>query len=218
MTPGPLAALSASFGADAGDNLSWVTHAVVDTVPGIHCASISLISDAGALSTVGATHPLALKADSLQYSLDGGPCADVAQGTPVVRSRDVRHDPRWPRYGARVAALGLRGQTALMIRVRTLRLGSLNMYSKHAGLLSTDELAFAQGHAAQAATGILLSRQVATLGDAMASRSIISQAIGVVRERYSLSEERAFQYLVRVSQTSNVKLRDIAGEIVAQTT
>jgi len=36
----------------------------------------------------------------------------------------------------------------------------------------------------------------------------------MVMERYQISEERAFQFLVRVSSTSNIKLRDIAQELI----
>lgn len=218
MTPSPLFSLITSFGADAGDNLSWVTHAVAGTIPGVDYASISVLGQDSQLSTVGATDPLALKADSLQSELDGGPCADAALGTAVVQSYDVVNDPRWPQYGARVAELGLRGQTALTVQAGTLRLGSLNLYSTQPGVLSLDQLVLARGYAAQAATGMLLSRRVETLNDALRSRSVISQAIGLVMERYSLDQERAFDYLVRASQTSNVKLRQVAREIVEQAT
>ena len=35
-------------------------------------------------------------------------------------------------------------------------------------------------------------------------------------ERYRITEERAFQFLVRASSTSNIKLRTIAEELVQQ--
>ncbi len=34
-------------------------------------------------------------------------------------------------------------------------------------------------------------------------------------ERYQLNEERAFQFMTRVSQDSNIKLREVAADIVA---
>jgi AmiR/NasT family two-component response regulator len=33
-------------------------------------------------------------------------------------------------------------------------------------------------------------------------------------ERYQIDEERAFAFLVRISQDTNVKLRDVAAEFV----
>ncbi len=216
MTPSPLSSLVTAFGADAGDNLSWVTHAAAGAIPGVDYASISVVGQDNQLSTVGATDPLALKADSLQYELHGGPCTDAALETATVQSYDVVNDPRWPQYGARVAELGLRGQTALTVQAGAQRLGALNLYSTQPGLLSSDQLVLAQAYAAQAATGMLLRRRVETFNDAMRARSVISQAIGLVMERYSLDEGRAFDYLVQVSQTSNVKLRQVAREIVEQ--
>ena len=35
-------------------------------------------------------------------------------------------------------------------------------------------------------------------------------------ERYDLDEDRAFSFLVRASSTSNIKVRDIAQELVKQ--
>jgi len=35
-------------------------------------------------------------------------------------------------------------------------------------------------------------------------------------ERYSIDEDRAFQFLVRASSHGNIKLRDVAAELVRQ--
>ena len=46
------------------------------------------------------------------------------------------------------------------------------------------------------------------------SRKVIGQALGILMERYRVDADRAFQFLVRASSSSNVKLRDVAEEIV----
>jgi len=43
---------------------------------------------------------------------------------------------------------------------------------------------------------------------------VIGQAVGILMERHKLSEARAFQFLARASQTSNIKIRDLAQELV----
>ena len=43
---------------------------------------------------------------------------------------------------------------------------------------------------------------------------MIGQAIGILMERYEMDEERAFAFLVRASSQSNIKLRDLAAELV----
>ena len=49
---------------------------------------------------------------------------------------------------------------------------------------------------------------------AMKSRAVIEQAKGMVMERYKISEDRAFAVLARASQTSNIKLRDVAQDLI----
>jgi AmiR/NasT family two-component response regulator len=49
----------------------------------------------------------------------------------------------------------------------------------------------------------------------MLTREQIGQAVGVLMERYGLSPEAAFNYLRRVSQTRNVKLREVARKLVS---
>jgi AmiR/NasT family two-component response regulator len=56
------------------------------------------------------------------------------------------------------------------------------------------------------------------LRQAMASRTVIDQAIGVLIAGGGLSPDEAFQLLVRASQRENRKLRDIATAIVGRTT
>jgi len=53
------------------------------------------------------------------------------------------------------------------------------------------------------------------LRQALASNRTIGTAIGIVMARYGLASDRAFHTLVRISQQSNRKLRDVAEEIVA---
>jgi AmiR/NasT family two-component response regulator len=59
-----------------------------------------------------------------------------------------------------------------------------------------------------------LERKVETLQEALETRTIIGQAQGILMERLSLCAEEAFGYLRRRSNTDNVKLRDLAAEIV----
>jgi AmiR/NasT family two-component response regulator len=53
------------------------------------------------------------------------------------------------------------------------------------------------------------------LKEAVESRSRIGRSIGILMERYQLSEQQAFAFLTRLSQQGNVKLRQVAEEITA---
>jgi hypothetical protein len=54
------------------------------------------------------------------------------------------------------------------------------------------------------------------LQSAIASRTVIDQALGILMSQESCTAERAFQILTSVSQRRNVKLRDIASELVTK--
>ena len=72
-----------------------------------------------------------------------------------------------------------------------------------------------QGLAEQARSAGDATPGVPTLTDAVLSRQVISQAVGIVMERFELNSTRAFEYLVRTSQASQRKLRFVAAELVA---
>jgi hypothetical protein len=59
-----------------------------------------------------------------------------------------------------------------------------------------------------------LKREVDGLKVALASRTVIGIALGIIIEREHVTETKAFQILKRMSQHSNVKLRDIAAQMV----
>jgi hypothetical protein len=57
-------------------------------------------------------------------------------------------------------------------------------------------------------------QEVAGLEKALESRTTIGTAVGLVMSSRGISSEEAFRFLVEKSMHSNVKLRDIAAEIV----
>ncbi|MFP5298328.1 MAG: ANTAR domain-containing protein [Actinomycetota bacterium] len=59
-----------------------------------------------------------------------------------------------------------------------------------------------------------LETQVAQLHEALESRDLIGQAMGILIERDALSPQEALDQLKVASQRSNVRLREIAREVV----
>ncbi|QIG43391.1 ANTAR domain-containing protein [Nocardioides anomalus] len=50
---------------------------------------------------------------------------------------------------------------------------------------------------------------------ALASRTTIGIALGILMERRSLSQDAAFAHLNQLSQATNRKIRDLAADLVA---
>jgi AmiR/NasT family two-component response regulator len=58
-------------------------------------------------------------------------------------------------------------------------------------------------------------RQIDQLGLALHNRTIIGQAQGVLMERFDMSADQAFDYLRRISSTTNRKVAVVAAEIAS---
>jgi AmiR/NasT family two-component response regulator len=100
-------------------------------------------------------------------------------------------------------------------------IGALNFYSSKADALQSGQREEGLFYAAEASVAISnakafagLKEQVAQLNEALASRTMIGQATGLLMAQEGLTSEEAFQRLVKVSQASNVRLRDIARRYV----
>lgn len=61
-----------------------------------------------------------------------------------------------------------------------------------------------------------LREEVAQLTVALTTNRVIGAAIGIVMERHGLTYQSAHAYLIRLSQTSNVKLAAVAAELVGR--
>src|SRR5215216_4855857 len=59
-----------------------------------------------------------------------------------------------------------------------------------------------------------LEAEIAQLKDALARRQLIGVATGLLAQRFSISPDRAWSLLVRLSQNGHVKVRDIAEALI----
>jgi GAF domain-containing protein len=208
-------ALTLGAAPNLDETLVSITRSACDTIPGADFASISARFRDGHLETLAPTHELVTQADALQYDLREGPCYEAATEDKTVVADDLEADPRWSRYGPAVAKLGIRSQLALELYDNPESRGALNLYSAERGIL-TNQLDLAELFATHAAIAMGHVRTVGGLVQALSTRKLIGEAIGITMERYRIDEDAAFKFLVRVSQTSNIKLRDVAAQIVSQ--
>jgi AmiR/NasT family two-component response regulator len=93
-------------------------------------------------------------------------------------------------------------------------LGGLNLDSTQTEDIDQDAEAIADLFAAHAAIALGQVHQREGLRQALQSRKVIGQAIGILMERYDMNEDRAFDFLLRTSSHANIKLRDVAARLV----
>ncbi|NAZ88225.1 ANTAR domain-containing protein [Kineococcus sp. T90] len=192
-------------------------------VPGAEEVSVTLLEgDKGESGRSAAfTGRLAATLDERQYAAGFGPCIDAAQSGQVVRVDDTSDDDVYPDFAAIAARQEVRSSVSVGMPLPQRTAGGLNVYRFDEGVLDQDSVALLQAFAGYAAIALanhsLYASAVALsahLQTAMQSRAMIEQAKGVLVASLRCTPEEAFQHLVKQSQHRNVKLRDIAADVV----
>jgi transcriptional regulator with GAF, ATPase, and Fis domain len=191
-----------------------IVEVAVEVVRGCDHAGISLVEGHG-FRLVAATDPIVEQAAEQQYLLNEGPSLDSIRNEATVRVPRLSRDDRWPEWAPWASAeLGLNSMLCFQLFTAEHPYGSLNLYSdKPAGFDAHDEVV-GLALAAHAAVAIASSRRVQSLNAALASRTAIGQAEGILMERFGMTAEQAFSVLVRVSQDENRRLTLVAEELV----
>jgi len=171
--------------------------------------------------TAAYTGQLALDADEMQFERGYGPCMDAGRTATVLLIEDTREETRWPDYTVHLAPRGVLSSLSVPLPIQTDVIGALNCYSQIPSAFPAEEIEVAEelaGHLAVAVGNAVAYTNAATLVEqmrtAMASRSVIDQAIGAVMAQNRCDAKAAFSILTRASQNRNVKLREIARSIV----
>jgi GAF domain-containing protein len=120
---------------------------------------------------------------------------------------------------------GLRSSLSLPLFVKDTSVGALNLYSfDRIHAFDDDARAHFEGFAAQASTALMLALRQAKhqatnqqLEAALVSRTVIDQALGIIMGQQRCTAHEAFDILRAHSQNNNIKLRDVAAQLVAHT-
>jgi transcriptional regulator with GAF, ATPase, and Fis domain len=178
-------------------------------------ASVSLVRERRQIETAASSDERATRADQLQYQLKQGPCLDAIWERETFQIDDLTTDERYPEWSRRVVRdTGIRSSLSFQLFTSGDSLGALNLYSPEAGGFDAEDRAEGLMFAAHAAVALKSAQTEEQLRSAIASRTVLGQAQGILMERYKISPEKSFEVLRRVSQDSNVKVRDVAQRLV----
>jgi hypothetical protein len=224
----PISELTADFSETAqilfsagsvSDTLASVVDLALATIEGCDYAGLFLIDD-GVVSTPVHTDPLVVVVDMLQHVTGEGPCLDAITQKLIFYAEELDSDARWPQFGPRATSAGIRSLLALPL-VNDARPGALNLYARYPNafgvvdrgkaviLASLATLALSAAHSHEDE-----KRRSDNLHLALNSRELIGQAEGILMQRERVTADQAFDILRRASQHLNVKLREVAQNLV----
>jgi hypothetical protein len=171
--------------------------------------------------TVASSEPLAALVDEEQYGQGDGPCLQSLRTGEAVIVSDTVTESRWGDYPARALEHGVRSSLSLPLVVNGDHRGALNLYATRRDAFGAPERARAEVFSGQAAAALtVVTRQAqqtqltTQLREALSSRSVIDQAIGILMVQLRCDAGQAFAELRSRSQHENRKLRDVAIELV----
>jgi hypothetical protein len=197
-----------------------------------HCVSLLGVTEAGVLleDTSGTLRPVASSSERMaaleliEIQREEGPCLDCWRTGEAVRADDLEAAiRRWPRFVTAALRVGFRSVYALPLRLRTDRIGALNLFAERPIGLSEDDAALGQALADVATIGILHERSLRErsvineqLQGALDSRVAIEQAKGMVAEQSGNDVDAAFTVIRKYARDHNTKLTDVAVRIITR--
>ena len=144
-----------------------------------------------------------------------------ATGHPVSVA-DVRYDHwRWPRFAGAARDAGFAAVHAVPMRAAGSVLGALGLFGISPGVLDDADLLVAQTLTHIACVAIIQEQSptpmtvLPQLKAALASRVVIEQAKGFLRERLDVEVDAAFTLLRAYARSRRKHLTDVAAQVMA---
>jgi GAF domain-containing protein len=179
----------------------------------------------GHLFTVATTDRAAWEADQVEYDTEAGPCVQALRHGEQTNVPDLELERRWPAWSAVSSVLGFRSAAGIPAMIGGEHRLALNLYSTELDAFRGEPMRRAELFTEEVArtmpTALRLAEHVRMTGDlqeALASRSTIDQALGVLMAQNRCSRDEAFGILRRASQHRNLKLREVAGTVIERFT
>ncbi len=191
-----------------------VVRRAVDVVPTCDWASITLRRRRNRTETVAFSAEVAQAADQLQYDLDEGPCLAAVRSSEPRLSNHLKTSTEWPRWGPRVAEVGVHSILGVPLSTNAEVLGALNLYSSHPASFTEEDIDLAVIYATHATNALNAARTATGLRTAVQTRHLIGIAQGILMLVYDLGQEQSFELLRRYSSHTNTKLGEVARHVV----
>ena len=192
----------------------------VTVLPADTSCGITLRRDHSAM-TVASSDTRASQVDEIQYGHDQGPCLHSMRTGHVVVVDDLAADGRWGAYRMPALGHGVRSSLSLPLRTNGDVIGALNIYAGTPHAFGPQEQRAACRFADEASRALALAVRIADRTDmsdhlqtALVSRAVIDQALGIIMGQNRCTADEAFDLLRTISQNRNIKLRDIAADMV----
>jgi GAF domain-containing protein len=210
-------------GPDVTDFLQQLAILASAIVPGTHCG-ITLRRDSQ-IATVVSSDAVAMRMDEVQYVRGRGPCLTAIHEGTRVDVPDMAVENRFGDYAGHAVVNGIHSVASLPLTLDGKTLGALNLFATTPHAFTDHDIARVEAFTAQAATALTILLRHAShtvlddeLREALATRAVIDQALGILMVTRKIGSHEAFEILRHASQTTNRKVSTIAAELIQDMT
>ena len=192
---------------------------------GTDAAGIMLVGPGGHLRVMASSSEAMRVLEVLELQANEGPCLDAFRTRQRVEQYHLTgDDDRWPTFAPAAIDAGFVAVQAFPMTLRGQTLGALNLFHDRSDVMADHDVVAAQALADIATIAVLQHRAALRaqelneqLDRALSSRVAIEQAKGVIAERLSLNMEEAFSALRTYARSNQLRLADVAADIVNRT-
>ncbi len=177
----------------------------------------------GSLEVLSATSHQAVEIELYQLQHDIGPCVEAALSGAVVSARsDSEIIARWDNVGEAIVAAGFHAVHAVPLRWHGRLIGAMNAFHTDPAAINEETHRLTQAFG-DIATAVIIQSTTLTSSEldervrtALAGRTVIEQAKGVLAETTGSDMATAYQLLVRHAVENHTSLTDAATQIIEQ--
>lgn len=171
--------------------------------------------------TVASSGVRARVVDELQYGFGDGPCLTACREHRLVHVADMGVEPRWGDYTQAAIAEGIRSAVGVPFELGEEATAALDVYSDRVHRFDEATIAAIQRQVLLTSKALRLAVQMdrhrntqADLEAAMSSRTVIDLAVGMIMNQQRCGQQEAFDTLRALSNHRNIKVRELAEQMV----
>jgi GAF domain-containing protein len=205
---------------DVVDLLTELTERCAELLD-VEAAGFLLADPLSQLRLLAATTEQARELELFQLQADEGPCVECYTTGQAVSIADLNDETeRWPRFVPAALDAGFSSVHAVPMRAAGIVLGALGLFGADSGELNDADRLVAQTLAHIACVAVLQEHAptpatvIPQLRSALASRVIVEQAKGYLRETLDVSVEEAFRLLRAYARANGEHLTDVARRLM----
>lgn len=203
--------------ADFDEVYRAICHSAPQLVDGCDHASL-MVHQNDRFVTAAVSDDVARRVDDLERASGEGPCVDAIVDEALQLEPELTGAGQWPQLARHVLRdTPVRGVAGFRIIIEHKKVGALNLFSDRSRALtmtSANQGIILASFASVALAAVGRQEKADTLAGGLKSNREIGKAIGLMMAFHKVSDAAAFEILRQTSQDMNLKISDIARQVV----